>query len=116
MTWWQSSLDSGWCLSSVPRQSGGYFRYAQRHVRTVFYCGQMPVVLFDRCCSWTRLLFARCLYACTHRANCAEDADSTAQFWMVVDMPVGVHITGLWSDSGENWGSAVAVLRWSLTS
>ena len=32
-------------LSSVPRQSGGYFLYAQRHVRTVFYCGQMPVVL-----------------------------------------------------------------------
>ena len=24
----QSSLDSGWCLSSVPRQSGGRCRYA----------------------------------------------------------------------------------------
>ena len=38
-------------LSSVPRQSGGYFRYAQRHVRTVFqlcYSGldiNMPVVV-----------------------------------------------------------------------
>ena len=46
---WQSLLDSGWCLSSVPRQSCGYFRYAQRHVRTVFNCAildiDMPVVV-----------------------------------------------------------------------
>ena len=34
----QSLLDSGCCLSSVPRQSGGSFRSAQRHVRTVFNC------------------------------------------------------------------------------
>ena len=40
---WQSSLDSGWCLSSVPRQSGGYFRYAQRHVRTVFNCAILVI-------------------------------------------------------------------------
>ena len=29
---------------------------------------------------------------------------------LVVDMPVGVQTTGLWSDSGENCGSAVAFL------
>ena len=36
-------------LSSVPRQSGGYFCFAQRHVRTVFNCAildiDMPVVV-----------------------------------------------------------------------
>ena len=37
-------------------------------------------------------------------------------FGLVVDIPVGVQTTGLWSDSGENCGSAIAVLRSSSTS
>ena len=46
-----------------------------------------------------------------HSANCAEDGDSPgAVLGLVVYMPVGVQTTGLWSDSGENCGSAVAFL------
>ena len=128
---------------------------------------------FDRCRSWTRLLFARCLYAGMHSASCAADhGDLTGpvfgsavdapvvvqrqcwvrmlgstvdtysvsvqggryqnfsyflreggtleipqrSFGLVVDIPVGVQTTGLWSDSGENCGSAIAVLRSSSTS
>ena len=46
-----------------------------------------------------------------HSANCTVTLRfHSAVLGLVVDMPVGVQTTGLWSDSGENCGSAVAFL------
>ena len=106
----QSLLDSGWCFSSVPRQSGGYFRYAQRHVRTVFICGQMPVVLL----TGAVLGQGCCLPVVFTPVRTVQTVQKTRilqrSSGLVVDMPVSVQTTGLWSDSGENCGSAVAFL------
>ena len=71
----------------------------------------MPVVFNDRC-SWRRMLSMSLLLQFIDKVcspcDLAGSRDSLVQFWMFVDMPVGVQTTGFGQTVKKNYGSAVA--------